>query len=220
MKLSSSIRNSARDRKIAVTRCIFRPCSSIAIRSAPCRSEVPLILLGAEHPPRFRRYVTATDALIRKRRPIKIDVAAAHDRGREFFSLPVDKSIQAKPRRTNVTDDVVNLPVRGNRLGFTGLFGEPRGDRRHLGTDFGAQTPGVAGDDIVAATPGKLVYQGPAGKYGNIAVVERDNGDGTHSYFLDAHLAEPDPSRVPSVGQDVQAGQTVGLMSNTGASAK
>jgi murein DD-endopeptidase MepM/ murein hydrolase activator NlpD len=118
-----------------------------------------------------------------------------------------------------VSDDIVNLPVRGNRLGFTGRFGEPRpGGRRHLGTDFGAQTPGVAGDDIVAATPGRLVYQGPAGNYGNVAVVERDNGDGTHSYFLDAHLADPDPSKVPSVGQDVQAGQVVGQMSNTGSS--
>jgi hypothetical protein len=45
--------------------------------------------------------------------------------------------------------DNIRPPVRGT-IRFTGPFLEPRRGYYHLGTDFGAQTPGVAGDPIFA----------------------------------------------------------------------
>lgn len=121
-------------------------------------------------------------------------------------------------------EDTINPPVRGDRIGIKGPFLEPRKDYRHLGTDFGPQTPGVPGDDIVASTPGKLVHRYKSLSYGNVAVVERDNGDGTYSYFVYAHMADPEASTadkskmLPKVEDDIEIGQRIGQMSNTGTS--
>ena len=109
---------------------------------------------------------------------------------------------------------------------FTDPFFKPRGDHKHLGTDFGPQTRDVPGDDVVASTSGKLVYRYKSSTYGYAAVVERDNGDGSYSYFLYSHLADPskpiskEPKRPPVVGDDINAGGLIGEMSNTGSSAK
>ena len=112
-------------------------------------------------------------------------------------------------------------PVQGN-VRFTSSFLEPRGNYDHLGTDFGAQTPGVAGDPIVASASGTIVFQYNSTTYGNAVVIEVNNGDGTYSYLLDAHLQgyasnftlSPDQPTIP-----VNAGDVIGQMGNTGASA-
>lgn len=120
--------------------------------------------------------------------------------------------------------DNVSPPVRG-RIRFTSPFDEPRGNYNHLGTDFGAQTPGVPGDNVFPSTSGRLVYRNKSPTYGNAAIVERDNGDGTYSYFLYAHLADhPElPSDklkgLPVVGDDINAGDVIGQMGHTGLSA-
>jgi len=68
-----------------------------------------------------------------------------------------------------VSDDIVNLPIRSDgRIKFSSPFLAPRGNNNHLGTDFGAQTPGVPRDDVVAAVPGKLIFRGWVKKFGNI----------------------------------------------------
>jgi hypothetical protein len=87
-----------------------------------------------------------------------------------------------------VTDSVLT-PVRGN-VRIKGTFREPRDGYKHLGTDFGPQTPGVPGDPVQASVTGMLVYKGSAPGFGKVAVIERDNGDGTYLYFIDAHLAK------------------------------
>jgi len=122
-----------------------------------------------------------------------------------------------------MADDIINPPVRGDRISSKGPFGQPRGGRRHLGTDFGPQTPGVPGDNVVAAIPGKLVHRYWSPSYGNVAVLERSNGDGTYSYFVYAHMADPEEGSIsnkskmlPKVGDDIDTGQTIGQMSNTG----
>jgi murein DD-endopeptidase MepM/ murein hydrolase activator NlpD len=118
--------------------------------------------------------------------------------------------------------DSVFPAVRGT-IRITSPFLEPRRNYRHLGTDFGAQTPGVPGDQTVAAVTGLLVHQYHSDTYGNAAVIERDNGDGTYSYFLSAHLAKyADDFRLspktPTI--EVHAGDVIGQMGNSGKSAK
>jgi hypothetical protein len=123
-----------------------------------------------------------------------------------------------------VTDNILP-PVRGN-IRFIDPFFKPRGDHKHFGTDFGPQTRDVPGDDVAASTSGNLVYRYKSPTYGNAAVVERDNGDGTYSYFLYAHLADPpkptsdNPTTLPDVRNDVSAGDVIGQMSDSGSSAK
>jgi hypothetical protein len=123
-----------------------------------------------------------------------------------------------------VTDNLLP-PVRGD-VRFTDPFFGPRGDHKHLGTDFGPQTRHVPGDDVVASASGRIVYRYKSSTYGNAAIVERDNGDGTYSYFLYAHLADPpkpissNPTTPPAVGDENKAGEVIGQMGNTGSSAK
>ncbi|WP_426422611.1 AIDA repeat-containing protein [Bradyrhizobium genosp. A] len=117
--------------------------------------------------------------------------------------------------------DVILPPVAGN-FRITSPFGADRGSYQHLGTDFGAQTPGVAGDPIVASVDGTMVYQYRSSTYGNASVIERDNGDGTYSYFLNAHqsgFADNYTLSSQNPTMPVNAGDVIGYMGNTGASA-
>jgi len=122
------------------------------------------------------------------------------------------------PQRALMTD-VVRSPVRGN-IRFTARFLEPRGKGiLHFGTDFGPQNPGVAGDEIVAPVDGTLVHQYSSLSYGNTSVIERNNGDGTYSYFVIAHQSgygdnyrlSPQNPAIP-----VKTGDAIGNMGNTG----
>jgi hypothetical protein len=86
-----------------------------------------------------------------------------------------------------------------------------------------AKTPGVPGDDVLASTSGTLVSEFNVPTYGNAAVIERDNGDGTYSYFLYGHLAgyakkfELSPKE-PT--KPVGVGEVIGQMGNSGSSAE
>ena len=117
--------------------------------------------------------------------------------------------------------DTLFPPVRGD-IRFTSPFGKPRGNYKHLGTDIGAQKPGVAGDPIFAAAAGTLVLQYTSPTYGLTAIIERDNGDGTYSYFLYAHLKNYHPAFKLSEDlptRPVKAGDEIGQMGDTGLSA-
>jgi hypothetical protein len=124
------------------------------------------------------------------------------------------------PQRAVMTD-VVRPPVRGN-IRFTGPFLEPRGKGiLHYGTDFGPQNPGVAGDEIAAPVDGTLVHQYRSPSFGNTSVIERNNGDGTYSYFVAAHQSGyADKYRLSSQNPSipVKTGDTIGYMGKTGTS--
>jgi murein DD-endopeptidase MepM/ murein hydrolase activator NlpD len=117
--------------------------------------------------------------------------------------------------------DVVGPPVRGN-IRFNHPFLEPRAKGTfHYGTDFGPQKPGMAGDEIVAPVDGTLVHQYRSPSFGNTSVIERNNGDGTYSYFVVAHQAGyADKYRLSSQNPTipVKTGDTIGYMGNTGTS--
>ena len=121
--------------------------------------------------------------------------------------------------------DAILPPVRRD-VRFTDAFLAPRGKYDHLGTDFGPSTRGVPGDPIHSSVAGTLVYRGKSPTYGNFVVVERDNADGTFSYFLNAHLEDDsklsskEPIRIVKIGDEVTADDIIGRMGQTGKSAK
>jgi murein DD-endopeptidase MepM/ murein hydrolase activator NlpD len=100
--------------------------------------------------------------------------------------------------------------VRPARGGITGVFGEPRGGRRHPGLDIDGSTH----DPVDAAYQGTVEVAGWApqgwGGYGIMVLI--DHGMGMKTLY--AHLAGV---RVKP-GDQVSAGQQIGSMGNTGAS--
>jgi secretion/DNA translocation related TadE-like protein len=97
------------------------------------------------------------------------------------------------------------VPVAGTHR-ITARFGDtgPWWDSgRHTGLDFAAPV----GTAVVASAPGRVARAGPAGRYGNLVVV--DHG-GAESYY--AHLA----SIAVRPGDIVAAGQRLGAVGATG----
>jgi murein DD-endopeptidase MepM/ murein hydrolase activator NlpD len=117
----------------------------------------------------------------------------------------------AQSRRAVMTDIILSPVV--NTFRITDGFGANRGSYAHLGTDFGAVTPGVAGDPLVAVADGTLDYQYRSGSFGLTSVLEIDNGDGSYSYFIYAHQSGYAVKLTPEHPQaEVYAGQTIGYM--------
>lgn len=64
------------------------------------------------------------------------------------------------------------------------------------------------GTEVVAVAPGKVVHAGPFRGYGNLVIV--DHGEGYHTLY--AHLG----SLAKAVGDEVEEGQVVGAVGDTG----
>jgi hypothetical protein len=97
-----------------------------------------------------------------------------------------------------------------NKGNITSCFNEDRGGGKlHPGIDIGGVGEGPA---VYAIKAGKVVFAGYDSEAGNH--VDIDHGDGTFSRSL--HLQ--DGSLVVSTGQEVQKGQQIGKVGNTGAS--
>lgn len=96
-------------------------------------------------------------------------------------------------------------PAHGNYTGNYGIDTINGANRKHAGIDIA----GASGSDICAARAGTVVYAGwDNGGYGNLVVIEHDNG--THTYY--AHNS----SIYVSVGQTVEQGETIAAMGATG----
>lgn len=88
---------------------------------------------------------------------------------------------------------------------FTSPFG-PRWGRFHYGIDVANSV----GTDIKAADGGVVTRAGRAGSYGNLIIIDHQNGTSTRY----AHLSRIDVK----VGQTVEQGQSIAKMGNTGRS--
>lgn len=88
---------------------------------------------------------------------------------------------------------------------FTSPFG-PRWGRFHYGIDIANSV----GTDIKAADGGVVTRAGRAGSYGNLIIIDHQNGTSTRY----AHLSRIDVK----VGQTVEQGQSIAKMGNTGRS--
>ncbi len=84
-------------------------------------------------------------------------------------------------------------------------FGE-RWGREHKGVDFAANH----GDDILASSDGKVVFSGFEESFGNLIIIEHENG--FESYY--AHMSE----RLSFEGDFVSKGQIIGKVGSTGKS--
>jgi murein DD-endopeptidase MepM/ murein hydrolase activator NlpD len=106
------------------------------------------------------------------------------------------------PRRKGTFKLPVNAPM-SSRFGYRvhPIFGDTR---LHTGLDFSAG----AGTPIRAAGPGRIVWAGPRGGYGNLVAVDHGNGLAT----LYAHQSRIDVT----IGQKVATGDVVGLVGSTG----
>lgn len=91
---------------------------------------------------------------------------------------------------------------------LTGWFGERRGGTRHPGLDI----DGTTGDDVVAASAGRVTVAGraPAGYAGYGTVVIIDHGDDVVSIY--AHLS----GVVTHAGDQVAPGQLLGFIGTSG----
>jgi murein DD-endopeptidase MepM/ murein hydrolase activator NlpD len=116
------------------------------------------------------------------------------------------RQIQAGQRLAPRKKDTFRLPVNApmsSRFGYRvhPIFGDTR---LHTGLDFAAG----AGTPIKAAGPGRIVWAGPRGGYGNLVAIDHGNGLAT----LYAHQSRIDVT----IGQKVAAGEVIGLVGSTG----
>lgn len=89
-----------------------------------------------------------------------------------------------------------------------GLRSDPfgQGERRHVGVDL----PAPAGAAVRATLPGRVVFRGWAGGYGQL--IELDHGQGITTRY--AHLSR----MLVFPGQSVEAGTPIGAVGSTGRS--
>lgn len=83
--------------------------------------------------------------------------------------------------------------------------------RPHKGRDF----PAPSGTPIPSAYHGKVIYSGSRADFGNAVVIEHTLPDGTIVNTLYAHMTGED---MPTTGDIVEQGQSVGRVGNTGRS--
>ncbi|HEY3367149.1 MAG TPA: peptidoglycan-binding protein, partial [Symbiobacteriaceae bacterium] len=89
------------------------------------------------------------------------------------------------------------------------------GVRFHTGLDMVPVENDPNWDGYVrAAAKGKVIFSGPAGGYGNVVVLQHDNGLTTFY----AHFKDPadDKEKLPALDATVEAGQKLGVMGKTG----
>ena len=98
-------------------------------------------------------------------------------------------------------DGAISSQYGGRPNPFTG-----RGSESHGGLDF----KGSTGEPVQATARGKVTHAGVQGGYGNLVTVSHAYGHST----LYAHLSRVDVK----VGQQIEAGDTVGLLGSTGRS--
>ncbi len=118
------------------------------------------------------------------------------------------RSIQAGQKLAPRKKKTFKLPVTGPMSSRFGPRTHPiYGDTRvHTGVDFSVGS----GVPIRAAGPGLVVWAGPRGGYGNLAIIDHGNGLAT----LYAHQSRIDVA----VGQRMAVGQVVGAVGSTGMS--
>ena len=113
----------------------------------------------------------------------------------------VDEIVRVGTKQSLATGKFIN-PTVGR---FTSPFG-PRWGRFHYGIDIANSV----GTDIKAADGGIVTRAGSAGSYGNLIIIDHQNGTSTRY----AHLSRIDVK----VGQAVEQGQSIAKMGNTGRS--
>jgi len=124
------------------------------------------------------------------------------------FSQTVEKSLERIPAPNRRAAAPAQAPSAGIVSSSFGPRTDPLDGTRefHKGVDIAAPE----GTPVKAAAPGKVISSGWANGYGNM--VEVDHGGGLVTRY--AHNAR----NLVSVGEEIQAGQPIALVGNTGRS--
>src|SRR5215831_4880516 len=117
-------------------------------------------------------------------------------------------AIDAYRQQAGPTDDMFMLPVEGQRTSGYGMRMHPidHAERLHSGMDIAAP----AGTPIQAAAAGQVVFSGTQAGYGNVVVIQHEEGYST----LYAHNTD----NLVSVGTPVSQGQPIATVGSTGLS--
>jgi murein DD-endopeptidase MepM/ murein hydrolase activator NlpD len=130
------------------------------------------------------------------------------------IGAPAASDASSETARSTGSGTLAALPMQGP-CWFSDSWGAPRGNgRRHVGTDLFAEI----GSYVYAVVDGTLTrrsWDQPGRSAGNAWWLTA--GDGSGTYYFYAHLADFAPEL--EVGSQVDAGEIIGFMGNTGNSA-
>jgi murein DD-endopeptidase MepM/ murein hydrolase activator NlpD len=117
-------------------------------------------------------------------------------------------AIDAYRQQAGPTDGMFRLPVEGQHTSGFGMRMHPidHAERLHSGMDIAAP----AGTPIQAAAAGQVVFSGTQAGYGNVVVIQHEEGYAT----LYAHTT----ANLVSVGTTVSQGQPIATVGSTGRS--
>ncbi len=145
---------------------------------------------------------------------VRVVVPKGADDGRPYVINSTGEKSNRSPRELRIVSrsriPKEAFPVRGpfDYLGGGGRFGASRPGYSHQGQDIS----GACGTKLVVVKRARVVYNEYHSAAGNYVVF---NNRGDNTYFAFMHLRKPSKLRV---GQQVQAGDTVGRVGNTGRS--
>ncbi len=132
---------------------------------------------------------------------IAISQGCAHGRG----PWPSDQERSPKAANRKIPPNQPAIcPVDTKNMYVTSTFGAKRRGRFHKGIDFVT----AKGTPVRATATGKVAFAGREGDYGNVMVVDHENGMSTYYAHLDKEFAKE--------GQEVKRGEIIGAVGSTG----
>lgn len=132
---------------------------------------------------------------------LAISQGCAH--GRDPWSSDQGQSPKTANRKIPPNQPSI-YPVNPKNMYMTSTFGGARRGRYHKGVDMVT----AKGTPVRTAANGKVVFAGREGAYGNVMVVDHENGTSTYYAHLDKEFAK--------VGQEVKRGEIIGAVGSTG----
>jgi murein DD-endopeptidase MepM/ murein hydrolase activator NlpD len=147
---------------------------------------------------------SALEALIRERQAAEAARRAAENGARRRAAQLA--GVELPPPVSDGAPSSFGWPVSGPITSPFGMRANPfgRGFEMHTGIDIGAPM----GSTVTASAPGRIIYAGWEGGYGNTIII--DHGGATSTLY--GHLSQIFISQ----GQDVQRGQAIGAVGCTG----
>jgi len=123
--------------------------------------------------------------------------------GRDPWSADQAQSPKAANRKIPPNQPSI-YPVNQKNMYITSTFGSGRKGRCHKGVDMVT----AKGTPVRTAANGRVVFAGREGAYGNVMVVDHENGMSTYYAHLDKEYAKE--------GQEVKRGEIIGSVGSTG----
>ncbi len=132
---------------------------------------------------------------------IAISQGCAHERG----PWPSDQERSPKAANRKIPPNLPSIsPVNPKNMYVTSTFGSKSRGHIHKGIDMVT----AKGTPVRVAANGKVTFAGRDGNYGNVMIVDHENGMSTYYAHLDKEFAKE--------GQVVKRGEIIGAVGSTG----